>query len=69
MSAGRSGSYRSTVELVEAPHGGTRITWSASFEPKLPLSGRFWQWYLARFMQRMADGLAAHASGLHDMEG
>ncbi len=54
-------SYRGTVELSEAPQGGTDITWSAVFEPKLRLSGPFWRWYLTRFMQKMADGLAAYA--------
>lgn len=53
--------YRAAVELVEASQGGTDITWSATFEPKVRLSGRFWRWYLTRFMQRMADGLAAYA--------
>lgn len=55
-------SYRGAVELAEAPHGGTDIIWSATFEPKLPFSGPFWRWYLTRFMQRMADGLARYAS-------
>ncbi|WP_433204047.1 SRPBCC family protein [Nocardia sp. CA-107356] len=55
-------SYRGSVELAEAPRGGTDITWSATFDPKLPLSGPFWRWYLTRFMQRMADGLAAYAT-------
>jgi hypothetical protein len=54
--------YHGVVELAEAPPGGTDITWSATFEPKLPLSGHFWSWYLTRFQQRMADGLARHAS-------
>ncbi|MEV4165131.1 SRPBCC family protein [Nonomuraea dietziae] len=56
-------SYRGTVDLTPVPAGGTDITWSAAFEPKLPLSGGFWRWYLTRFMQRMADGLAAYADG------
>ncbi len=56
-------SYRGTVDLAPAPGGGTHITWSATFEPKTPLSGGLWRWYLTRFMQRMADGLAAYASG------
>jgi hypothetical protein len=56
-------SYRGTVELAEAPQGGTDITWSATFEPKLRLSGPFWRWFLTRFMRRMADGLAAYADG------
>ena len=55
--------YRGVVELTEAPQGGTDIAWSADFEPKLPLSGPFWRWYLTRFMQRMADGLAEFAAG------
>jgi hypothetical protein len=54
-------SYHGVVELAEAPQGGTAITWSATFEPKLPLSGPFWSWYLTRFQQRMADGLARYA--------
>ncbi|TDD80926.1 SRPBCC family protein [Actinomadura rubrisoli] len=55
-------SYRGTVELAESPHGGTDITWTGTFRPRLPLTGPFWQWYLTRFMQRMADGLAAYAA-------
>ncbi|MEV5707516.1 SRPBCC family protein [Actinoallomurus sp. NPDC052274] len=54
-------SYQGTIELAETPQGGTDITWSAAFEPKLRLSGPFWRWYLTRFMQRMADGLADYA--------
>ncbi|MGW1287475.1 SRPBCC family protein [Streptomyces sp. NPDC001118] len=54
-------SYRGTVELTEVPRGGTSITWSAVFEPKLRLSGPFWRWYLTRFMRRMVDGLAVYA--------
>lgn len=53
--------YRGAVELAAASQGGTDITWSGSFDPKLRFSGRFWRWYLTRFMQRMADGLAAYA--------
>ncbi|MEV0390755.1 SRPBCC family protein [Nonomuraea sp. NPDC050643] len=56
-------SYRGTVELTPLPEGGTDISWSAIFDPKLPLSGGFWRWYLTRFMQGMADGLAAYANG------
>jgi hypothetical protein len=53
--------YHGVVELAEAPRGGTDITWSATFEPKLPLSGPFWRWYLTRYMQRMTAGLARYA--------
>ncbi|MEU5085178.1 SRPBCC family protein [Streptomyces sp. NPDC021356] len=59
-------SYRGTVDLTDAPHGGTDITWAAAFEPKLPGSGRLWQWYLTRFMRRMADGLAGYADTASD---
>jgi hypothetical protein len=61
-------SYRGVVELEAAPEGGTNITWSADLEPKLPLSGPFWRWYLTRFLQRMADGLAA-AAGSRELRG
>ncbi|NJP88261.1 SRPBCC family protein [Nonomuraea sp. FMUSA5-5] len=54
-------SYRGTVELTAAPGGGTEIVWRGVFEAKPRFAGRFWQWYLTRFMQRMADGLAAYA--------
>ncbi|GAA2068938.1 SRPBCC family protein [Streptomyces albiaxialis] len=54
-------SYQGTIALAETPEGGTDIIWTAVFEPKLPLSGPLWRWYLTRFMQRMADGLAAYA--------
>lgn len=54
-------SYRGVVELAPAARGGTDITWSGTFQPALRFTGRFWQWYLTRFMQRMADGLAAYA--------
>ncbi|MEV4394964.1 SRPBCC family protein [Nonomuraea sp. NPDC049607] len=56
-------SYRGTIELAPtAGVGGTDITWSAVFEPKLPLSGGFWRWYLTRFLRGMADGLATYAA-------
>jgi hypothetical protein len=56
-------SYRGVVELAAAPQGGTDIAWSAAFEPKVPLSGPLWRWYLTRFLRRMAGGLAAAADG------
>ncbi|GAA4199688.1 SRPBCC family protein [Streptosporangium oxazolinicum] len=55
-------SYRGTIDLAPVPGGGTHIAWSATFDPRMPLSGGFWRWYLTRFMQRMADGLAAYAN-------
>lgn len=56
-------SYRGVIELAPAAGQGTDITWAATFEPKVPLSGLFWQWYLKGFMQRMANGLASYAAG------
>lgn len=53
-------SYLGTIELAPASGGGTAITWSATFDPKVPLFGGFWRWFLTRYMQRMADGLAAY---------
>jgi Polyketide cyclase / dehydrase and lipid transport len=53
--------YQGLVELTRAPRGGTDITWSATFEPRLRWTGRFWEWYLTRFMRRMAQGLAEYA--------
>lgn len=55
-------SYHGVVQLEVAPDGGTDITWSAAFEPKLPFSGPFMRRYLTRFLQQMADGLAAAAA-------
>ncbi|GAA1441180.1 SRPBCC family protein [Nocardiopsis tropica] len=55
-------SYRGTVELRPEGTGGTAVTWSAVFEPRLRFSGPFWRWYMTRFMQGMADGLAAYAA-------
>ncbi|KUF16757.1 SRPBCC family protein [Streptomyces silvensis] len=60
--------YHGTVALAEAPGGGTDITWSAVFEPRLRLAGPFWRWYLKRFMQGMADGLAAYAGKAADQD-
>ncbi|QIS16920.1 SRPBCC family protein [Nocardia arthritidis] len=54
--------YRGIVELAPNAQGGTDITWSGRFAPKLPFSGRFWRWYLTRYMRRMADGLAHYAA-------
>ncbi|MFL1378218.1 MULTISPECIES: SRPBCC family protein [unclassified Nocardiopsis] len=55
-------SYRGTVELRPAADGGTDLTWSGVFEPRSRLMGRFLRWYIARFMQKTADGLAAYAA-------
>lgn len=53
--------YHATVELIEMPGGGTEIRWHGTY---LARRGMRWifQWYLRRFMQTMATGLAEHAA-------
>jgi polyketide cyclase/dehydrase/lipid transport protein len=53
--------YRGLIELAPTEAGGTVITWSAEFTPLLRGTGWFWRLFLRRFMQRMANGLAAYA--------
>lgn len=53
--------YRATVELTPAP-AGTDIRWHSSFTARLPGTGLLYQLFLSRFIQRCADGLAAHAA-------
>jgi hypothetical protein len=55
-------SYRGLVELAPDGRGGTTITWSATFRPAMRFTGPLWEWFLTRFMRRMAAGLAAHAA-------
>ncbi|MFK0251132.1 SRPBCC family protein [Amycolatopsis azurea] len=54
--------YQAAVDLRETPGGGTRIRWHGTYRV-----GRgkalFFRWYLRRFMQAMATGLAEHAGG------
>jgi uncharacterized protein YndB with AHSA1/START domain len=53
--------YQAAIELTPTERGGTAITWRGTFRAR---RGRSWfmQWYMRRFMQSMADGLAAHAA-------
>lgn len=53
--------HEAQVELAPVD-GGTRITWSESFEPKVPGTGRFLRWFLTRFVQQCADGLVTAAA-------
>ncbi len=53
--------YQAIVELHELPGGGTRIRWHGGYSARRG-TGWFLQWYLRRFMQRMATGLAEHAA-------
>jgi hypothetical protein len=52
--------HRATVEL-DPQDGGTRITWHEAFEPAVPGTGWLLRRFLHGFVQRCADGLAAHA--------
>jgi hypothetical protein len=51
--------YRGDVDL-EPVADGTRILWQASFRTKIPGTGWFWRIGIRRFLQQMADGLAAY---------
>jgi uncharacterized protein YndB with AHSA1/START domain len=53
--------YRAVVELAPDGHG-TRITWSASFEPRLPGSGRLLAAAYRSIVAGFARRLAAHAA-------
>lgn len=55
--------YKAAIVLHRLPGGGTRVHWYGSYLPR----GRmpwFFAWYLRRFMQSMATGLAEHAARL-----
>ncbi|WP_018349681.1 SRPBCC family protein [Longispora albida] len=54
--------YRAAVELSPLDDGGTLIRWRSSFTAKIPGTGWFYRWFLGRFIQQCADGLAAHAA-------
>ncbi|MFE3262062.1 SRPBCC family protein [Nocardia sp. NPDC059091] len=58
--------YRAAIELQEKPGGGTRIRWHGTFTTRWG-TGWFQQWYLRRFMQTMATGLAEHAAERTDL--
>jgi uncharacterized protein YndB with AHSA1/START domain len=53
--------YVGTVELDDAPGGGTTIHWRSSFLPKLPGTGALLERGIRRFLQECADGLARDA--------
>jgi hypothetical protein len=53
--------YRADIDLT--PDGdGTRIRWHSRFTAAIPGTGWFYRWFLGRFIQRCANGLAAHAA-------
>ena len=53
--------YRADVNLVPAGDG-TRIEWGATFQPRIPGTGRFVRWYLSRILAFLARRLAKHAA-------
>ncbi len=52
--------YRADVR-IEPDAAGSRIEWSAQFEPKLPGTGRLMAWYLAVIVGGFARRLAQRA--------
>jgi uncharacterized protein (TIGR02246 family) len=53
--------YRGAIDLEHDGEGGTRIVWSASFEPKLPGTGPVLERGIDRFLRGCAQGLADYA--------
>jgi hypothetical protein len=53
--------HRADVTLAERD-GGTAISWREDFRVKVPGTGWLHAWFLRRFVQRCADGLAARAA-------
>ena len=54
--------YKAAVELECLPAGRLRLTWTATFRPQLPGTGRFWEWYLDRHMNKIAHQLCSRAT-------
>lgn len=55
--------YRATIDLTPAEGaGGTHIRWHTTFRPRVPGTGRLWEWYLHRYMRPVVDSLARHAA-------
>ena len=52
--------YRADVALTPSA-GGTDIRWEATFWPRVPGTGRFVRWYLAKIVGGLARNLAARA--------
>jgi uncharacterized protein YndB with AHSA1/START domain len=60
--------YRADVDI--SPDGdGTVIHWRSRFTAAVPGTGWLYRLSLGRFIQRCADGLAAHAAALADHPG
>lgn len=54
--------YLATVDLEPLPGGDTRITWKATFRPKIPGTGPFMRWFARTFVGLLARRLAAAAA-------
>ena len=50
--------YEASITLVDAPGGGTDITWRSQFDPKIPLTGGLFRRTLQKFIQDTAERLA-----------
>ncbi|MFC9678134.1 SRPBCC family protein [Streptomyces sp. NPDC056949] len=60
QAAGLVASHRGSVDLARAPHGGTNITWSATYRHALPLLGKFRR----RRLQAWVHDLASYANSI-----
>lgn len=54
--------YRSVVTLDPRPDGGTDITWSSSFEPRVRGTGRPLRWFLHRCVRSFATHLGEQSA-------
>ena len=55
--------YRGVVDVEPAGAGGSRITWSSTFEPRLPGTGWFYRAVLQRFVSDLVPALGRAAAG------
>ena len=55
--------YRATVELSEAPGGGTVVRWTGGFDRAVPGTAALGRWALGRVVHGLAHRLAAAAEG------
>ncbi|MFF0698506.1 SRPBCC family protein [Streptomyces tendae] len=60
QAAGLFTSHRGSVDLAPAPHGGTDITWSATYRRTLPLLDKL----MRRRLQVLAHDLASYANSI-----
>ena len=53
--------YQAMIELRPSM-GGTRIRWRATFQPRIPGTGRLWEWALQREMSKVVQELARYSA-------